>query len=107
MTEADYDPSDETSDDIISGMYIISYASIILNLSNTSFRFYEKISFMNISWDEQQEDFPDGKLPQSMARQNSQMAIDPRQSFNKKLMASLSREKSDELDSDIDKVSFI
>ena len=62
---------------------------------------------MNISWDEQQEDFPDGKLPQSMARQNSQMAIDPRQSFNKKLMASLSREKSDELNSDIDKVSFI
>merc|ERR1719232_1540334 len=38
-----------------------------------------------------------------MARQNSQMAIDPRQSFNKKLMASLSREKSDELNSDIDK----
>ena len=42
-----------------------------------------------------------------MPRENSQMAIDPRQTINKKLMASLSRGKSDELDSDVDKVSFI
>ena len=65
------------------------------------------MNFMNISWDEQQEDFPDGKLLQTIPRQNSQMAIDPRQTINKKLVASLSRGKLDELDSDIDKVSFI
>ena len=62
---------------------------------------------MNISWDEQQEDFRDDKLLQGMPRENSQMAIDPRQTINKKLMASLSRGKSDELDSDVDKVSFV
>ena len=65
------------------------------------------MSFMNISWGEQQEDFPDEKLLQTIPRQNSQMAIDPRQTINKKLVASLSRGKLDELDSDIDKVSFI
>ena len=62
---------------------------------------------MNISWDEQQEDFPDEKLLQSMPRKNSQWAIDPRQTINKKLMASLSSGISDELDSDVGKVSFI
>ena len=66
-----------------------------------------KISFMNISWDDQQEDFPDEKVIQNRPRQNSQMAIDPRQTINKKLMASLSSGISDELDNDVGKVSFI
>ena len=66
-----------------------------------------KISFLNISWDDQQEDFPDEKVIQNMPRQNSQMAIDPRQTINKKLMASLSSGISDELDSDVGKVRFI
>ena len=65
------------------------------------------MNFMNISSDGQEEDFPDEKLLQTLPRQNSQMAIDPRQTINKKLVASLSRGKLDELDSDIDKVSFI